>query len=266
MQADLRVRPARPGVRDDRRQAGRVGRVVQVPVRQPGLVHPGGQHRAPVRGPPVAAVAVELLGRDVLGEPPGHPAVLTGEQVVGAVRLDHPQLAPADSLGGVGDVGQPFAGGVGARIDHRADRGHLDHVAVHQVGPEQPAGQREHGHPAGPVQGVGADAGGAEPQPLAQRPFTRRQGGRLAVGPEQHRRVGDQPLLAGGDVEQPERVGRVLRSRRAQEDHPGAVLRDGDGARRAVAEPTGTGGQLGKVHNSDRKGGSGVMWPTCAAA
>ena len=45
VQADLGVRATGPGVRDGRRRARRLGRVVQVPAVQPGLVHPGGQHR-----------------------------------------------------------------------------------------------------------------------------------------------------------------------------------------------------------------------------
>ena len=48
---------------------------------------------------------------------------------------------------------------------------------MHQVGPEQPSGQREGGDPAGRVGRVRADAAGGQPQPLPQRPLLGRQVG-----------------------------------------------------------------------------------------
>ena len=50
------------------------------------------------------------------------------------------------------------------------------------------------------------------------------------------------------DVEDPQPVDRVLRTGRAQEDHPVAVRGDGHRAGRAVGEAAGAGGQLRIVH------------------
>jgi hypothetical protein len=136
---------------------------------------------------------VELLGGDELGEAPRH-AVLGGQDRVLAGLRDDPQRA-------AGDVGDPPAGRFGARLHDRAGRGHLPGLAGAQVGPEQPAREREHGRRPGRVERVRADAVGGQPQPFPQRHLLGRDIG-LGQRPQRDR-VGDQPLLARFEVEDP---------------------------------------------------------------
>ncbi len=67
------VRGAGRGIGHHRGRALGVGRVGDVPALDRGLVHPLHQQRRAVRGPPVAAGPVHLLGRDELGQPERHP-------------------------------------------------------------------------------------------------------------------------------------------------------------------------------------------------
>ena len=245
-------------VGDGGRRARRVGRVVQVPALHPGLVDPGGEDRAAVRRPPVAPEPAELLGRDELGQPPGHPGVLAGQQGVGAVGVDHPQLTPAHAVGRVGHVRQPLPGRVGRGSTHRAGGGapRPRRRAPGRPGTAARPSANTATRPAASSR-VRADAGGAEPQPLAQRPLAggqvaasgRRRAaspGRRPAAPRRWRRRSTQSASAGssGPAE-----------RRKTTRAPSSA--DGHRARRAVAEPAGAGGQLRKVHTPDRRAATG---------
>ena len=111
----------------------RVGGVGDVPPVDGRLVHPRDQQRRAVRGPPVAAVAVHLLGRDELRQPERHlrGALRVRQDLVlgGVGQAGHPQRPGAD-------VGQPLPGRVGARIQRRGGHRHLVRGGVrHGSGP-----------------------------------------------------------------------------------------------------------------------------------
>ena len=206
------------GVRvgDGRRRLAGLRRVVQVPAGHPGLVDPGGEDAAPVRRPPVAAEPAELLGADELGQPPGHRrAGLAGEQRVACRRASITRSAPPAARRRPGARSGPAAGRrTGPARAHLGDR-----RPCTQVGPEQPAAEREdRDRPAA--------SSAYEPMPPAIAAAARAAPARRRAGRRrrpQCRRVGDQPLRAGGHVEHPQRVGRVLRPGGAQEHHPRAV-------------------------------------------
>ena len=118
-QRDVRVGGARGRVA--RRDGGdvRVDRRGDPPRRNRGDVDARGDQALPVRGPPVAARAVHLLGGDELGEAPRHVGVVVVQQSprgAGRSRVD-PEPTVAHER-------DPGAGRVGSRIDDRAfDRG-----------------------------------------------------------------------------------------------------------------------------------------------
>jgi hypothetical protein len=122
--------------------------------------------------------------------------------------------------------------------------GEFDGGAGGGVDAEQSAVQGEGG--GGEVGGgrVAADPGGDQPGALAQPPL---DGGQFvaptATARGEHGRVGDQALLAGGEVEQLEAVERILGTGRAEQQQPGTVLGEGVRAWGAVGEPTGTGAE-----------------------
>ena len=122
--------------------AARVGRVGQVPAVDPGLVDPGGQHRAAVRRPPVAAEPAELLGRDELGEPPGRCRSSPAIRVSPSGALGHPQRAVAARSRRRRSGGR--SGRAAGRSRRRPPRTRVT-VAGAQVGPEQAATERERG-------------------------------------------------------------------------------------------------------------------------
>ena len=104
--------------------------------------------------------------------------------------------------GAVGHVGDPGAGRVEPRVEHRRARRQLPRPAgPAQVGHEQPAGQGEAGHRQVEVGGVGDDAAGALPGPLPAGPLLGRHVAGVAA--EQAGRVGDQPLGPGGQRRAP---------------------------------------------------------------
>ncbi len=260
-EADVGVRRAGRRVRDGRRRQHRAGRVGQPPAPHRGGVGPGDGQPLAVRRPPVAAVAVHLLGRDELRQPPRDPGVvLAHEPPAAAVELGEVQR-PA------GHVGDPAPGRVGPRVEHGPGGGQLTRRRVRrgaagQVGGEQAAGECERRPPQCRVGRVGHDAAGTLPGALAPRPLGRRQV--LAVLAEQDGRVGDQPLpgfrgatarpcvgarhrgsgLAleppgppgAGQVEHEQPVDPVVAGVGAQERHPRAVRGDLEAAWAAEGE------------------------------
>ena len=73
----------------------RVGGVGDVPPGDGRLVHPRDQQRRAVRGPPVAAVAVHLLGRDELRQPERHAAARPAGRPGPGLRRGRPGWPPA---------------------------------------------------------------------------------------------------------------------------------------------------------------------------
>ncbi len=194
-----------------------------VPPVHRGLVHPRDEQRGAVRGPPVAAVAVHLLGRDELGQPERHPRLTFGVRD-GPVRKVARQAGDPERA--VADVGQPPPGRVGARVQRRGPRRHLVSRALlactgagerHGV---HVAGQREDGHRDRLVGRVGHDPARLLPDPLAPGPLLRRQV--VLVGAERPR-VGDQAFLPAIHVQRPQARHRVGAALGPQEDDPGAV-------------------------------------------
>ena len=175
-----------------------------------GLVDPGHQQGRAVRGPPVAALAVHLLGRDELGQPERHTCraprirdrhVAADPLAVHVSQVGHLQRARAD-------IGQPPPGGVGPRVKRRGLRGH---------GPRGPAvagqrhrvhlpGQREGGQGHVPVGGVGHDPARRLPDPLPPGPFGGRQVLLVGAFPvrAERPRIGHLVLLAADDVQNPQ--------------------------------------------------------------
>ena len=215
------------GVRGARRRVGhlggrplRVGGVGDVPPGDGRLVHPRDQQRRTVRGPPVAAVAVHLLGRDELRQPERHArgAPRVGQDLVfgGVGQAGHPQRPGAD-------VGQPLPGRVGAGIQRRGGHRHLVRGRrvragqVHRVDPPRPGEDR---HREVRVRGVGHDAAGLLPDPFPAGALLRRQ---VLLVAAQRPRVRDQPLRPAADVQHPQAGHRVAAALGPQVGHPGAV-------------------------------------------
>jgi hypothetical protein len=213
VQGDVGVRRPGRGIGDDRGRAlGMLG-VGDVPALHRALVDPGDKQGAAVGRPPVAAMAVHLLGGDELREPPGDVvAVGCGDgAVLRAVDGRDPQRPLCD-------VGDRDALRVEPRVDHGRGRRKLSHRTSRrlvaggptgeQVHDEEPAGQRERRDPRVAVQRVADDPRGGLAAALAARALLRRELllGRVAgvAGAEQQPRVDDQPLLSGRDVEHPQ--------------------------------------------------------------
>ncbi len=202
----------------------RVGRVGDVPPGDGRLIDPRHQQRRTVRGPPVAAVPVHLLGRDELRQPERHvrgapragqDPVVGGPVSGSTAQAGHPQRPGAD-------VGQPLPGRVGTGIQRRA--GHRDlgreGALAGQVDRVDPPGPGEDRHREVRVGGVGHDAAGVLPDPLPAGPLLRRQVRLVAA----HRpRVRDQALRAAADVQHPQAGHRVAAAPGSQVGHPGAV-------------------------------------------
>ncbi len=262
-QGHVGVRGAGRGVGHLGGRAFRVSGIGDVPPGDGGLVDPRDEQGGAVRGPPVTAMAVHLLGRDELGQPERDPrrALRVRERAVfGAVAPLAPlaPLGPLDPLGPLGqpghpqravaDVGQPPSGRVGPGIQGRGARGHLAGWPAGQRSAGQrhgvhAAGQREGGHRDRLVGGVGDDAARLLPDPLPPGPLLRRQvllAGAFPVGPESPR-VGHQALLPGVHIEHPQARRRVGAALGPQVGDPGAVGGDAERARHPEREPPGPG-------------------------
>ncbi|MFD0346786.1 hypothetical protein ACFQ0M_13370 [Kitasatospora aburaviensis] len=134
--------------------------------------------------------------------------------------------------GVVGDVGDPVAGRGRAGVEGGPGHREFGAAAGGGVGPEEPAVEGEHGDREVAGGCEGADAGGGEPDPLAEPALDGGQRSRVAgAAGDERGRVGDQALLAGGRVDQEEAVDRVLRAGGAEQQQPGTVLAEGDRAR-----------------------------------
>ena len=244
-QGHLGVRGAGRGVGDLGGRPFRVGGVGDVPPGDRGLVGPGHEQGRAVRGPPVAALAVHLLGRDELGQPERHTCraprirdrhVAADPSAVHVSQAGDPQRAGAD-------IGQPPPGGVGPRVKRRGLRGHgprCPPVAGQRHRVHLP-GQREGGQGHGPVGGVGHDPARRLPDPLPPGPFGRGQVLLVGAFPvrAERPRIGHQVLLAADDVQDPQARHRVGAAVGAQEGDPAAVRGDAERTRYAQGEPPG---------------------------
>jgi hypothetical protein len=264
-QAHIGVGGAGGRVGQPRRLGRRVGRVGEVEALHGPGVDPGHRQPLAVRRPPVAAAAVQLLGGDELGQPPGDLRVVLAGQPDGvggaAVQL-------GDVEGAVGDPGHPPPGRVDPRVQRpaagqlagwgggarRAARPGPAGPAGGEGGDEHAAGERERGDGQVPVGAEGDDPAGALPGPLAPG---RLGGGQLPLAGQQRRGVGDQPLGAGGHVQHPQSVDGVVTGRRAQERDPGAAGGDREPARPAQGEPAGAGVPAGERARLSQ----GPRWP-----
>ena len=244
------VRGAGRGVGHLGGRAFRVSGIGDVPPGDGGLVDPRDEQGGAVRGPPVTAMAVHLLGRDELGQPERDPrrALRVRERAVFAAmdplaplgQPGHPQRA-------VADVGQPPSGRVGPGIQGRGARGHLAGPSGQRSAGQRHrvhvAGQREGGHRDRLVGGVGDDAARLLPDPLPPGPLLRRQVflvGAFPAGPESPR-VGHQALLPGVHIEHPQARRGVGAALGPQVGDPGAVRGDAERARHPEREPPGPG-------------------------
>ena len=236
VQAHLGVGGAGGRVGEPDRLDRRVGRVGQVEPPHLGQVDPGNRQPLSVRGPPEPPRPPHLLGGHELGQSPAHlRVVLAGQPPPGAGVAQG-----GDMEGAVGHPGDPGAGRVDPRVEHRLARRQLPHPAGPvQGGHEQPAGQGEAGHRQVEVGGEGDDAAGALPGPFPPGPLLGRHVAGVAA--EQAGRVGDQPLGPGGQLQHPQPVDRVVPGGRAQERHPGAVGAHLEPARPPEGEPPGAG-------------------------
>ncbi len=213
------------GYGDLGRLRSRVGRIVEVPALYRGGVDSTDRDRVAVGTPPVAAEAVHLLGGDEVGAAPrdrvGFVEVAAGEHPPTAVELADAQEPPAH-------VGDAARRGIGARVEHRSGDVEWSSGARDQAGHEQPAGEREGDDRSGRVGGVGRDAGRALAGALTPGPLL---GGevlvrRWVVAGEQIVGIGDESLLPGVGVGDPEAVDRVVAGAAAQEHDAPAVGRN----------------------------------------
>ena len=196
------------GIGDDVRRVLRVGRVADGPAR----------HGA-VRGPPVAAGPVHLLGGDELGEAPGDvlSVLLDQRAILAGGQLDHTQPP-------IGDVRDVRAGGIGPRVDDRLLDQH-PHRAGGQVEDVQLAGEGECRDRERVVDAIGHDtaaglAGALTPCALL--------GGQLLLAGQEFGGVDELRLAAAREVGRPEAVPRVGAGLRTQEQHARAVRRNAE--------------------------------------
>ena len=185
-----RVRRTGRGVGDDRGLAVGVRGIRDVPAVDRGVVDPGDEQRPAVRGPPVPAHPVHLLGRDEVGEAVGDRGALgRGEdrrRAVGEV---------VDVQRAAADVRDPGAGRVRSGVDDGAGRVEQPRRGAvrGESGDVGAPRQREGGDVARAVRGVGDDPARLLAGPLAPGPLLGRQVvGAAAV---EHAGVGDQALL-----------------------------------------------------------------------
>ena len=206
---------------------GRVRRVADEPGQHLALVDVRGGELRGVGRPPVAAVALHLLGRDELGEPPVRVGrVGRGELADASLDLAHVER-PVDH------ERDPLARAVQARVVDRPGRAQLAGRTLHQIGQEHPARDGEHRSSNGLVGRVRRDARRTLARALAPGAFGL---GEVAFGlllP----RVEHQPFLGPGDLEHPQAADRVVARLGAQVDDPLAVGRDREGAGHAEREP-----------------------------
>ena len=230
-QGDVGVRRAGGGIAVRVRSRGGVRGIRDPPGADRPLVHPGHEQGRAVGEPPVAAVALELLAGHELGEAPRDVVAVGLDQGARRAVVGADQVQPA-----LGDVGDVAAVGGQPRVDHCAGCRELAGAAGDQVGEEQPRGQGEGSRAGFLVGGVRRDARATLAHPLTAGPLLRRQ---LLVGPvaQQRRRVDEEGLLAGLDVDRPQEAGAGGAGHRAHEDHAVAVRRDGAGPRDPEGEP-----------------------------
>ena len=238
-----RVRRTRCGVGDDRGLPVGVRGVRDVPTADRCVVDPGDEQRPAVRGPPVPAHPVHLLGRDEVGEAVGHRGALgRGEDRCGGLR------EVVDVQRGAADVGDAGAGRVRPRVDDGAGRVERPgRGAVRgESGDVGASRQREGGDVTCAVRGVRDDPPCLLARPLSPGPLLGRQVV-VAAGVE-HAGVGDQALLGGDRVQRPEAGDGVGAAAAAQE-------RD---ARPVGGERHAAGGAQGEAAGPGLAAGEGV--------
>ena len=179
VQRDVGVGGAGGRVRQLGRRGGGIGGIAEVPALHRRRVDPGDGEGGAVGAPPVAAVAVHLLGGDEVGGAPrdrlGLVGLAAGEEAPATVELADAQQAAAD-------VGDPLRQRVGSGIEHRAGDGQLAGRAADQPADEQPPADGERRDRDVGVGGEGRDAAGRLAGPLAPGPLLGRQV--LVVAPE----------------------------------------------------------------------------------
>jgi hypothetical protein len=154
-------------------------------------------------------VPAQFLGGGELGAAEAHVRVVLGQvEHEAAVERDRAQRA----AGGVGDGGP---GRVEVRVHARPVRRDRAAGAGRHLAGEQPPRQREDHHGAGGVGRVGHDAPGRLAHPLPAPPFGR--GNHLGRAVQQGPGVGQQALLAGGEVQAPQGGNRVVDGQGPQE-------------------------------------------------
>ena len=234
VQFDDGVRCARRRIADLARLLVGCARLGDVPTLDGRHIDAAGRDRRTIGAPPVPAIAMQFLAGDVVGRSPRHLGVLVaGQFPAAAVQLGDSQRAAAD-------VGQPARCGVGAGIED----GPVDHQfagdTTDQAGDEQPPGEWKRHDGDGTVGRERGDPGGRLAHSFAPRALFCGQVIGIELCQQRHR-VGDQPLLAAGDVEHVQAVDRIVTGPAADEHDPPAIGRHDEVARLAERQPPSAG-------------------------
>ncbi len=242
MEGNVGVGRAGGGIGDVGRRRCRVGRVGDVPTLHGGVVDPGDGQGCSVGMPPEAAEAAHLLGGEEVGAAPRHRLRLV---VVTAGQHPPAPVELADAQQPTADVGQAPGDGVRPGVEHRPRHRQLAGTRRDQAGDEQPPGEGEGGDRRLGVGGERRDASGRLTCPFAAGPLLGRQlvvERTVSAAGEEDRGIGDQALLAGRRVHDPQAVDGIGAAAAAQEHDAAAVGRDDDVTRFAERVPLRAGG------------------------
>ena len=141
MERDLRVGRPGGGVADGSRWQRRLGRIGDVPHLHVGDVDAAGRDRGSIRAPPVAALALHLLGGDEVGAAPRDGGGLLGFGGQHAWR----RVDSRDAQHGARDERHRCSEWVRAWIEHRPGDLELARHSRHEIGEEQAPGKGEGG-------------------------------------------------------------------------------------------------------------------------
>ena len=217
------------GYGSSRGAVSRVGGVGEVPALDRRGVDAGDGQAGAVGAPPVAAEAAHLLGGDEVGAAPrdrlGLVVLAAGQDAPAAVEL-------ADAQQPAADVGDALGERIGTGVEHRAGDGQLAGLARHSP----PTNSRPAMAKAVTVTAASVAKAVMPPAPSRARSRRARSSGGSSSSsrpPSRRLGVGDEALVAGRRVDDPQAVDRVGAAAAAQEHDALAVGRHDDVARLA---------------------------------